>query len=66
MLYPHGLIKNKIFVTKTKRHVISTWIYEFRPGNKTINVVFDEESEFSGPRRPTLLPDQVVEEKRTL
>ena len=39
-----------------------TWIYEFRPGNKTIYVVFDEESEFSGPRTPTLSPDQFVEE----
>ena len=33
---------------------------EFGAGNKTIYVVFDEESEFSGPRRPTLRPDQVV------
>ena len=41
-----------------------TWIYEFRPGNKTIDVVFDEESEFSGPRRPKLCPDQVCEENR--
>ena len=32
-------------------HGISTWIYEYRPGNKTICVVFDEESECSGPRR---------------
>ena len=39
-----------------------TWIYEFRPGNKTIYVVFDEESEFSGPRTPKLRPDQVLEE----
>ena len=38
-----------------------TWIYEFRPGNKTIYAVFDEESEFSGPRTPTLSPDQVSE-----
>ena len=29
---------------------IDTWIDEFRPGNKTIYVVFDEESEFAGPR----------------
>ena len=41
---------------------ISTWIYEFSPGNKTIYVVFDEESEFSGPRTPNLSPDQVCEE----
>ena len=30
---------------------ILTCIGEFQPGNKTIYVVFDEESEFSGPRR---------------
>ena len=40
-----------------------TWIYEFRPRNKTIiYVVFDEESEFSGPRMPKMSPDQVFEE----
>ena len=38
----------------------------FSLGNKTIYVVFDEESEFSGPRTPKLHPDQVFEEKRTL
>ena len=38
---------------------------EFTPGNKTIYVVFDEESEFSGPRRQKLSPDQVVYKKRT-
>ena len=37
-------------------------MYEFRPGNKTIYVVFDEESEFSDPRTPTLSLDKVVEE----
>ena len=44
-----------------------TWIYEVRPGNKTIYVVFDEESEFSGARTPNLRPDQVfkVEKKET-
>ena len=40
-------------------------LYEFRPGNKTIYVVFDEESEFSGPRTPKLSLDQVCQEKRT-
>ena len=40
-------------------------IDEFRPGDKTIWVVFDEESEFSGPRTPKLRPDQVSYEKRT-
>ena len=39
-----------------------TLIGEFRPGNKTIWVVFDEESYFSGPRTSTLNLDQVVEE----
>ena len=43
-----------------------TWIGEFTPGNKTIYIVFDEESDFSGPRTPKLRPDQVFEEKRTL
>ena len=39
-----------------------TWIYEFRPGNKTIYVVFDEESDVSGPRMPKLSLDEVFEE----
>ena len=43
-----------------------TWIYEFRPRNKTIYIVFDEETEFSGPRTPNLCPDQVFDEKRAL
>ena len=30
---------------------ILTWIGEFSLGNKTIYVVFDEESDFLGPRR---------------
>ena len=42
-----------------------TWIDEFRPGNKTIYVVFDKESDFSGPRTPTLSPDKVFTQKRT-
>ena len=29
---------------------ILTWIGEFRPGNKTVWVVFDEESDVLGPR----------------
>ena len=36
---------------KNKKSDILTWMVEFTPGNKTIWVVFDEESEFSGPRR---------------
>ena len=51
---------------QTQIRDILTWIVEFRPGNKTIYVVFDEESEISGPRKPKLSPDQVFEEKRTL
>ena len=46
-----------------------TWIDEFRPRNKTIWVVFDQESEFSGPRMSKLSPDQVfrksVPDKKT-
>ena len=30
---------------------ILTWIGEFRPGNKTAYVVFDEESDLLGRRR---------------
>ena len=37
-----------------------TWLVEFRPGNKTMYVVFDEESECSGPRMPKLSLDQVL------
>ena len=43
-----------------------TWIAEFRSGSKTIQVVVDEESEFSGPRTPTLSLDQVCLGKRPL
>ena len=35
-------------------------IYDFRPGNKTICPVFDEDSEYSGPRTSNLSLDQVV------
>ena len=41
------LIKNRMKNTVPE---ILTWIGEFRLGNKTVYVVFDEESEFSGPR----------------
>ena len=40
-----------------------TWICEFRPGNKTIWVVFYVESEFSGPRAQFLSPDRVFWKK---
>lgn len=40
---------------------------EFRPGNKTVWVVFDEESECLGPKRNLLRLDQVsFRKKRTL
>ena len=42
-----------------------TWIYEFRAANKTIYVVFDEESDLLGPRTPKLSIDKVFQEKRT-
>ena len=44
---------------KHKCHAILTWIGEFRPGNKTIWVVFDEESDVLGPRTLKLSLDQV-------
>jgi len=28
-----------------------TWLGEFRPGNKTIYIVFDKESDCLGPRK---------------
>ena len=34
-------------------------MFEFRPGNKTMYVVFDEESDFLDPRRDFLSLDQV-------
>ena len=39
---------------------ILTWIGEFRPGNKTIWVVFDEESDVLGPRMHFLSLDRVA------
>ena len=45
-----------------KHRGILTCIGEFRPGNKTIYVVFDEESEFLGPRTPKFSPGQVFQE----
>ena len=50
---------NKKDLLQDKCGGILTWIREFRPGNKTIYVVFDEESDFSGPRTPKLSLDQV-------
>ena len=37
-----------------------TWIGEFRPGNKTIWVVFDEESDVLGRRMEFLHPNLVL------
>ena len=52
--------------SKNKFGGILTCIGEFQPGNKTIYVVFDEESEFSGPRTPKLRLDQVFKVKPPL
>ena len=43
---------NKLIKNRLKHDVpdILTWIGEFRLGNKTIWVVFDEASDFLGPR----------------
>ena len=57
-----SVLWNPEFHRKNKKLGILTWIDEFRPGNKTIYVVLDEESTFSGPRSPNLSPDQVFEE----
>ena len=57
--WTHDLIKKKTYY-KHYVHGILTWMYEFSPGNTTKYVVFDEESEFSGPRTPNLRPDQVL------
>ena len=48
--------EKKKHLTPTFRSIL-TCIGEFQPGNKTIYVVFDEESEFSGPRTPKLRLD---------
>ena len=39
---------------------------ELNPGNKTIYVVFDEESKFSGPRTPKLSLEGVFKENEIL
>ena len=49
----------KFYFSKHTFLDILTWIGEFRPGNKTIWVVFYVESEFSGPRAQFLSPDRV-------
>ena len=48
LINPYDLIQMNIL--NNEFGGMLTWIYEFRPGNKTIYAVLDEESEFSGPR----------------
>ena len=45
----HCFLKSQCLKLPCISHML-TWIGEFRPGNKTICVVFDEESVFLGPR----------------
>ena len=45
---------------------ILIWIEEFRPGNKTIYLVFDEESELFSPGHNSFIQAKVVYEKRIL
>ena len=54
---PHEQVNKKH--VKHRCPYIMTWIGEFRPGNKTIWVVFDEESVFLGPRTQFLHPNLV-------
>ena len=59
----NGLRKN------TFKHDVNdmlTWIREFRPGNKTTWVVFEEESNLLGPMRYLLSLDHVFLEIRTI
>ena len=41
-----------------------TWVGEFRPGNKTIYTVFDEESDFQVKNKHVLRPEGKNKEKR--
>ena len=41
-----------------------TWVGEFRPGNKTIYTVFDEESDFQVKNKQCLRPEGKSKEKR--
>ena len=42
---------------------ILTWLWTYRPQNLIIYVVFDEESDFLGPRTQFLHPDRVLSRK---
>ena len=55
------LIKNTL---KNKFLEILTWVGEFRPGNKTIYTVFDEESDFQVKNKQFLRPEGKNKEKR--
>ena len=55
------LIKNTL---KNKFLEILTWVGEFRPGNKTIYTVFDEESDFQVENKHFLEPEGKNKEKR--
>ena len=57
------LIKNTL---KNKFLEILTWVGEFRPGNKTIYTVFDEESDFQVKNMQFLCPDGKNKEKRNV
>ena len=43
-----------------------TWVGEFRPGNKTIYTVFDEESDVQVKNEQFLRPEGKSKEKRNL
>ena len=55
------LIKNTHL--KNKCLEILTWVGEFRPGNKTIYTVFDEESDFQVKNKQLLRPEGKNKEK---
>ena len=55
------LIKNTL---NNKFLEILTWVGEFRPGNKTIYTVFDEESDFQVKNKRFLRPEGKNKEKR--
>ena len=57
------LIKN---TSKHKFLEILTWVGEFRPGNKTIYTVFDEESDVQVKNTHFLRPGGKNKEKRNL
>ena len=54
-----------MFIQNQVSNILS-WIGEFRPGNKTIWVVFDVDTDFLGPRAYLLSLDLVYVGKHTL